>query len=1548
MRKRLHSLLLVFVLVLGMLPASAYAADVPFTVTVNGTEITDIVVSTLEWKDLTCYTVTVPEGSTEATLKFEEKKQWSYYDSNGTYLGAGDTSWTADTSHTVAIADQYGPDPTGGYDTSTPDGVLDGISVQIPDAYSTEYFIQFVYGSGESGDPEVSDPFLNIKIGGVELAKENIAYKGIFELGDYAADEQQDVGDSYDYVHQVPYYHVTVPCGTASVDVTYSGDTNIMNYGSDAYGYKTDLEVDAVSSATVRGTTFKNAYTKNGDGTQTVKTPVTGYTFDADGNGHAITLEEDGGSYAAVCLFSFEYDGVKHVYDSGVVTTEPGCESEGVKTFTCSCGESYTEPIDATGHSYADGSCSVCGAADPNFAVAIPDGMNIKSITAVTSFEDGKVISYYQWGSPAGEANSYIATVPEGTETVTVTFKAGTHPDPYTRGDVQKLSGAHVYPDFNEMGEEIYNAGSKELTAVQTDGLYSVEMNVADFLLSDNSYYGAYDSSYAVQYLLAFKYPEGAHEHSYTEEVTTEPGCVTEGVKTFTCSCGDSYTEEIPATGHKYGDWQTVTAATCAAAGEKQRVCTNGCAEGTEGRVETQTIAKTSHTYGEPVEDPKATCTAAGTKTYTCTVCPEGTEGHTKTETVPALGHNYENGMCKNGCGATCPLQDENGVFQIGTYADLLWFANAVNGGDTAISGALTANITVEEDWPGIGNYSNRFAGSFDGQNYTVTLSGGTWGLFGYTMGTHKDHNLKDAAIIQNVILEGTVQNSALIQNAGYTHISGCINRADVTGGNSNVAGIVGTVSGSNKYGQTYSDVLIQNCGNEGDIQGDSMVGGILGYTQANTRLDGCYNTGAISGNAEVGGLVGYMQGSSKASSVKNSYNKGTVTGDTFTGGILGQQYNGVSVANVYNAGASAYAISGRVYNKTASASNIYYRSDLSTYGEPEYFQGSTGASNGFNNTVRGEAVNSANMGSAEFAATLGDAFQESCGGPVLTWQNTVEHSISENRVCTVCHYGLTEATTLKVHKSTGDGYTIAGGDTVTKGMSYTFTVEIEDGYEAPNLAVYYNGTSLTADENGQYTVIPTGHFYITVTGVTALPDAFGIILPKDGDGYRVKACEGYSSPVAKGEDYKFTVEIVDGFKEGETFEVRVNNAAVDPENGVYTISNVQEKKTITVHDVVTASTDSVTIDVHITDGPYAFFEAKNFNKTLMINQSVTVPYFDLELYGLEKYYYNPYCYVDANGNPVTQTAGTREQANGVVTVMHAFIYMTDMFYLGLDEEYAGTGYSDRIDTDGNGTSEFDEAICWALQPVGSTFITNFWGHEKGGNLNYHVNYKYPLGRPNWGSTSDQIAMNTGDVLTLHFIEGAANGSAFGFFAADDTDNTYDGNEQKDYATVKAGETITLTNYIGSQGPNYTTAFITGANKELYWVEAGAESAVVAVGEDGNWSREGFGNMTAEQFKTDENGVVTLDTTGMKPGTYYIANHGQFYKGNGTADSAGFVSNGAEAGPSYFVLTIEPGATAQITYGDVNGDGEVLPNDAMLILQFAGGDIKSFPVQGNE
>jgi len=40
-----------------------------------------------------------------------------------------------------------------------------------------------------------------------------------------------------------------------------------------------------------------------------------------------------------------------HVFDGGTITTEPTCTEKGIKTFACSCGYSYTEDVNAIGHS---------------------------------------------------------------------------------------------------------------------------------------------------------------------------------------------------------------------------------------------------------------------------------------------------------------------------------------------------------------------------------------------------------------------------------------------------------------------------------------------------------------------------------------------------------------------------------------------------------------------------------------------------------------------------------------------------------------------------------------------------------------------------------------------------------------------------------------------------------------------------------------------------------------------------------------------------------------------------------------------------------------------------------------------------------------------------------------------------------------------------------------------------------------------------------------------------------------------------------------------
>ena len=172
-----------------------------------------------------------------------------------------------------------------------------------------------------------------------------------------------------------------------------------------------------------------------------------------------------------------------------------------------------------------------------------------------------------------------------------------------------------------------------------------------------------------------------------TDEVTTEPTCDKEGLRTYTAKVtfeGKDYTDTktvpIPAKGH------TLTAvaevpATCETAGTSAHWKCDVCGKlfsdvegNTEITLEKLTIPATGHAYGEPVwkwtDDFKATatftcandtthvknvtaevtsavttpaaCETTGVRTYTAKVTFEGKEyTSTKTETIAATGHAY-------------------------------------------------------------------------------------------------------------------------------------------------------------------------------------------------------------------------------------------------------------------------------------------------------------------------------------------------------------------------------------------------------------------------------------------------------------------------------------------------------------------------------------------------------------------------------------------------------------------------------------------------------------------------------------------------------------------------------------------------------------------------------------------------------------------------------------------------------------------------------------------------------------------------------------------
>lgn len=106
-------------------------------------------------------------------------------------------------------------------------------------------------------------------------------------------------------------------------------------------------------------------------------------------------------------------------------------------------------------------------------------------------------------------------------------------------------------------------------------------------------------------------------DHDYDSLVTTEPTCVAEGIKTFTCTkCGKSYTESIPATGeHKYSS-DVTKKATCKEEGVTTYTCET-CWDSYEK------ISLTDHEYASVVTEEPASLFTKGKQFTRCIVCGE-------------------------------------------------------------------------------------------------------------------------------------------------------------------------------------------------------------------------------------------------------------------------------------------------------------------------------------------------------------------------------------------------------------------------------------------------------------------------------------------------------------------------------------------------------------------------------------------------------------------------------------------------------------------------------------------------------------------------------------------------------------------------------------------------------------------------------------------------------------------------------------------------------------------------------------------------------------
>lgn len=258
-----------------------------------------------------------------------------------------------------------------------------------------------------------------------------------------------------------------------------------------------------------------------------------------------------------------------------------------------------------------------------------------------------------------------------------------------------------------------------------------------------------------------------------------------------------------------------------------------------------------------------------------------------------------------DGTTKTAPTQDESGVYLIDTAAKLAWFADAVQNGQRDISAKLTANINLNgKTWTAIGTSSNKFAGTLDGDNYTVSGLV-TTGLVGELAEGGVVENLRvNCAIVSTSSLLGGVANSSAgtIRNCmvsgSITFSSGGYNGASAIGG------ITGRNTGNGVISGCVSRAVVKDAYDNSTYGTSASLGGIAGYAYG--VVENCYFTGTLAVkktqpnkiiNQKRGGLVGELNANAE---LKGSYVAGefAIADESKFGAVVGKVNSGATITN--------------------------------------------------------------------------------------------------------------------------------------------------------------------------------------------------------------------------------------------------------------------------------------------------------------------------------------------------------------------------------------------------------------------------------------------------------------------------------------------------------------------------------------------------------------------------------------------------------------------------------------------------------------------------
>ena len=301
--------------------------------------------------------------------------------------------------------------------------------------------------------------------------------------------------------------------------------------------------------------------------------------------------------------------------------------------------------------------------------------------------------------------------------------------------------------------------------------------------------------------------------------------------------------------------------------------------------------------------------------------------------------------MPYGGAWAQTPSKPSNGdgvdnPYQISTAAELAWFRDQVNSGNTTISATLTKDIdlsefchakdgtkyTEEVSWTPIGNSDNMYQGTFDGNGKTISnlyindisenigISGYA-SFFGYA---DAGGNIKNITF-DNAKVKSTNDDycsGILVGVAGscIENIKTLVNCS--VEGKSYVGGIAGRANGD-----------IGNCENHAMVKGALYVGGIVGnYVFSDKSITSCANYGDVTGSGEsVGGIAGYFN----SGTIQNCANYGDITGTFYVGNLIGlaDECNLNNVLGTGNVTATsrnpAGLLVGSIGNSSSTASGI-------------------------------------------------------------------------------------------------------------------------------------------------------------------------------------------------------------------------------------------------------------------------------------------------------------------------------------------------------------------------------------------------------------------------------------------------------------------------------------------------------------------------------------------------------------------------------------------------------------------------------------------------